>query len=113
MPKEIVRSAAEADESQPYRAEVSWGQDSGYVQVGTTREGSEDRLLEIIQGGLAATGRGRLSPETVEDVKRALQSQCGPNGFDGWHTTLTDRRDVNALIRHLRRARDGAFGRDE
>jgi hypothetical protein len=33
-------------------------------------------------------------------------------GGEGWQVSL-DRRSINELIRHLRRARDQAFGRDE
>lgn len=33
-------------------------------------------------------------------------------GGEGWHCSL-DRHAINELIRHLRRARDQAFGRDE
>lgn len=34
------------------------------------------------------------------------------NGLD-WHVSLTNRFEVNQLIRLLRKARDQAFGRDE
>lgn len=37
---------------------------------------------------------------------------AGGSGAEGWFVSL-DRRDINDLIRHLRRARDQAFGRDE
>lgn len=33
-------------------------------------------------------------------------------GAEGWFVSL-NRRQINDLIRHLRRARDQAFGRDE
>lgn len=38
--------------------------------------------------------------------------QASGLGGEGWHVSL-DRRSINLLIRHLRRARDQAFGRDE
>jgi hypothetical protein len=37
---------------------------------------------------------------------------AGGLGAEGWFVSL-DRRKINDLIRHLRRARDQAFGRDE
>jgi len=44
-------------------------------------------------------------------VADELPQQSG-FGAQGWFVTL-DRNGVNAMIRHLRRARDQAFGRDE
>lgn len=113
MPKEIVKGSAEHTGQQPFHAEVAWGQDSGYVQLATVHERGSAALLELVNLGLRAAGAPVLEPDAVQVIRDALDTQCGPQGFNGWYVTLTDRRDVNALIRHLRRARDGAFGRDE
>lgn len=57
----------------------------------------------------------RWSRET-EYVQLATVADKDPvsEGFDGcgWFMSL-DRRGINDLIRHLRKARDQAFGRDE
>lgn len=82
MPKENIDCIA-MDE---LRAELSWGQISGVVQLATT---NRDYPIKM--------------PATEEN----------PSGweFEGWHVTL-DRDGINRLIRALRRARDSAFGAD-
>lgn len=46
-------------------------------------------------------------------VQLATVADAGPpEGLEGWFVTL-DRTGINDLIRHLRKARDQAFGRDE
>lgn len=87
MPKEIVygemRVPAELGEKPV--VEVGWNREHGSVQ--------------IVSKVLSAIG-GRF----VEDE--------GIHYTDGMYVDL-DRRGINDLIRHLRRARDSAFGRDE
>lgn len=62
--------------------------------------------------------------EYVQIVTKCIDSQTGErlvkddennnliHYTDGFYVDL-DRREINELIRHLRRARDRAFGRDE
>jgi len=52
--------------------------------------------------------RGDVQLATVADTP----PEATGTGGEGWHVSL-DRRQINELIRHLRRARDQAFGRDE
>lgn len=56
-----------------------------------------------------------LDPDTAAAVGReVLDAVTGSSmGYQGYFTSLTERRDLNHLIRQLKRARDGAFGRDE
>lgn len=68
-------------------AVVGWDRETGHVQLVTK--------CESMIGG-------RFVPEEDEGVHYT----------DGFYVTL-DRRGINDLIRHLRRARDQAFGRDE
>lgn len=83
MPRESV-SGTDAD---GYQVKVGWEREQ-HVQLG-------------VCGPIEIEFRQPL-PEGV--------SVAGP--YDGLWLTL-DRRGINDLIRHLRRARDAAFGRDE
>lgn len=88
MPKEVVRADAGAPDGAVggYTVvEVGWGHGTGEVQL-------VSRCLNDLGGRL------------VEDD--------GLHYTDGMWAHL-DRRGINDLIRHLRRARDQAFGRDE
>jgi hypothetical protein len=51
---------------------------------------------------------GHVSIATVDPSVEGIGSRDS-----GLHVHLSERRQVNDLIRHLRRARDQAFGRDE
>lgn len=77
---------------------VNWGGEmDGYVQV-STQLFNDDLLY--------ADGHGTVHEATGgEAVRRNLWGQ-------GFYVNL-DRDGINKLIRHLRRARDQAFGRDE
>ena len=94
MPKEIVTAAywlpdekdpdAEgAPEEQPV-AEVRWGRDEDHVSLVTRKRGYE------------------VPPPEADPIPFQYGMHCDLN-----------RRGINELIRHLRRARDQAFGRDE
>ena len=87
MPKEIVRGDG-------YDVEVRWGAD-GSVQVAS-----------VMQPPLTAESPASLGTlvETWSTEERFAAT--------GLYSTL-DRRQVNDLIRILRRARDAAYGRDE
>lgn len=90
MPKEVVygRQHNGADEKNPRVPiiEVRWSREAGYIQV-------VSKAVEPSEGRYAGD-----SPES--------------HVTDGYHVDI-ERDQVNDLIRHLRRARDQAFGRDE
>lgn len=93
MPKDNIRDAI----TDGMRVEVGWGgipgDDSGFVQVGTTNAASPFRFpAEYDEKGTPTT------PNAGEP-------------FDGWHVHL-DRAGINRMIRALRKARDYAFGAD-
>lgn len=113
MPKEVVRGG---DADEPFQVEVAWGADGEYVQVLTSnRQGAgSGAVVRLVQSGLTALKReDEFTPQLAHLLTDALDAALAPEGFVGWYCTLTDRADVNALIRHLRRARDNAFGKDE
>lgn len=90
MPKEAVygEQMQATSESAPIVpiVEVRWGRDGGYVQVVSKATDASD---------------GRFAGDSEET-----------HFTDGYHVDLS-RHAINDLIRHLRRARDQAFGRDE
>lgn len=115
MPKETVygeRSVFGGDDD-PSRAvvEVRWDRESGFFQVVTrcvhfaTGEpyAPEDMLKELRRAGIASSF---WRPEGVENPPYVCLFS------EGMFVSL-DRYGINKLIRHLRRARDQAFGRDE
>lgn len=73
--------------------------DNTAVKVGWSRE------HEHVQVGVSASGDISFAEPLPAGV-----SVSGP--YDGLWVTM-DRKGINDLIRHLRRARDAAFGRDE
>lgn len=91
MPKEVVyaeQHSFEDGKEDPYVpiAEVRWNREGGYVQLVTKATDPND---------------GRVAGDSRET-----------HITDGFYIDL-DRNSINNLIRHLRRARDQAFGRDE
>lgn len=87
---------------------VSWGHDSGYIQVATRADKGTEHIVRIVNEWLEAAA---LPAVDLDALRKKLGEN--PPHFDGWHATLDNRRNVNDLIRHLRKARDSAFGRDE
>lgn len=99
MPREKIHSAVPE-----FDVSVAWNKD-GTVQIVTAATDADERLrawTELKQGRVYMAGDpdAQTAPGTAFTL------------FDGWHVDL-DRRQVNELIRVLRRARDQAFGRDE
>ncbi len=84
MPKESVYGTSEDG----IAVKVGWSREHEHVQVGIGGP-VEIQYLEPLPPGV---------------------SVAGP--YDGMWVTL-DRLGINTLIRHLRRARDAAYGRDE
>ncbi len=85
MPKESITCLAMSN----LRLDVSWraDRDGGWIQLATVN--TESNLT--------------MPGDEPGDA---------PQRFDGWHITV-DREQINQLIRHLRRARQAVYGRDE
>ena len=92
MPRETIYPRPNPDGTNAdRRVEVGWSRDC-YVQIATTKlQPGADRDREYVDGS------------ADNPLKHA---------WDGQWIDL-DRHQINELIRHLRRARDAAFGRDE
>lgn len=101
MPKELVYGADPPyTEGSSARSVIGvhWGRDGNdYLQVSTAL--FNDDLNYVDGHGVTRKEEGAAK------VRRETWAE-------GFYVTL-DRNAVNALIRHLRRARDQAFGRDE
>lgn len=93
MPKEVIYAEHEPygpDGSERIVLEVSWGRETSHVQLASLLvAGSTLEPLPCVSGDDARTP------------------------FNGGVYMSLDRHGINTLIRHLRRARDQAFGRDE
>jgi hypothetical protein len=101
MPKVSIYERADSAGAQARRIEVGW-QKSCAVQLGVTK----------LRPG--ATSVELLKPDgTTTDVSDYVSVTGGSlDAWDGQFMEL-DRAQINQLIRHLRDARDAAFGRDE
>lgn len=104
MPNETI----EQDDS-PFNVRVAWGKDQNVVQVATLCHGAPngaERITNYVNQWLENAGMPLVD---YEALARRIEN---PPYFDGFHASLRDRRLVNDLIFLLRKARDGAFGRD-
>lgn len=100
---------------------VSWGVDHGDVQVASLFDSAHgaEVIISIVNEWCNAAGVPGVPAR--EELDRLIREKADPSsiaaqfgvGFDGFHTTLEDRHDINRMIQALKRARDGAFGRDE
>lgn len=86
MPKEIVYGEQLVVDNIVPIIEVRWNREGAFVQVVSKATSPDD---------------GRVAGDSTETVVS-----------DGFFVDLS-RASINDLIRHLRRARDQAFGRDE
>lgn len=124
MPSEKIQSRPGfpgQEEQETPCVRVGWGVEYGDVQVGSLfdRAHGAEVVLGIVNEWLAAAGVPLVPGR--EELVRLIGENAAPEsipaqfgvGFEGFHTTLSHRGDVNRLIALLRRARDGAFGRDE
>jgi len=110
MPRERVFSSDE-----PYTVASSarsvvgvvWSRDN-YVQVFT--ELFNDDLKYVAPAD--NTNTIDINAPLVTRVAEGQDAERRRTWADGFYVTL-DRQGINHLIRHLRRARDQAFGRDE
>lgn len=104
MPKERLRAGGDVT----FVVEVGWAKNGGEVQVATTVTDAAERLAAILtEHGL------KLVDAHTKDLAGTAQIAPAAALLAGWHTTLPGRWDVNRLIRVLKTARDGAFGKDE
>ena len=122
MPKETVRCAdyrfvpipqgTDPEPGQnPYPPEnrlgtfhVGWGKaPTGYVEIATCDEALARELFLPIEKAIACGGD---VSEALDEAKRWFAHSAG------FHMTI-DRDGCNRAIKLLRKARDGAFGRDE
>lgn len=100
MPKETVYGEQMAyDPADPKprvaRVEVMWNREAGHVQI-------------VSKATDAEGGRWAGYPKADEPYDETNEHHV----TDGYYVNL-GRVEINTLIRHLRRARDQAFGRDE
>lgn len=102
MPRETVYGSDRTD------VVVQWGRD--VVQVGSVRDGDAgfEAVIKMVNEWAERAGQPTLDPEKL----RAGWKPPARPWHDGWFSDITERRRVNELIQLLRRARDGAFGRD-
>lgn len=134
MPQEVIHpSTPQFSEGPPIRlrAVVGWTRELD-AQIGLQVEDAENTLADLLFGDqalLQTIGLRLLTARGVEghletDDGRLLAEEAGAEVIgwlrdardyverDGVWMSL-DRRQINALIRRLRRARDEAYGRDE
>lgn len=103
MPKEVIYG-----DGLPYGTPDDPGPARSIVEIGWT-SGSH---VEIATRCVRAADHSVYEPQPGEPgADEDLAGQKIPRAF-GVYLTL-DRKGINDLIRHLRRARDQAFGRDE
>lgn len=118
MPAETISSSTHEKGA---NVRVAWGAGGPDVQVrsGFGHEEGADTILAIVNEWLKCAGLdqipGREELNKLIVAKNVLPDSGPPTGigFDGFHVFFHERRDVNDLIRVLKRARDGAMGKDE
>lgn len=100
-------------------ARVAWGKDAEDVQLlsGFDHEEGADAILSIVNEWLKAAGLEQIPgrEELNKLIFKDAPADAIPKGigFDGFHVFFHDRRDVNDLIRALKRGRDDSMGKDE
>ena len=123
MPRETIHTSEYPGDSS-FDVKVGWNRDMD-VQVGISEaddrsmwwvhsEGRKDvigsRLIEIVSNRVLCKDVNEECVRVAEDVLNMFDVECGT--FDSLWATL-NRKQINDLIRVLRRARDSAFGKDE
>jgi hypothetical protein len=85
--------------------------EEGSHPVGARIIGSHGQLFRVLEEGLVSVSWGdeqeHVQVSTLTRVPETFETKQ-----EGPYIDL-DRRGINDLIRHLRRARDRAYGRDE
>ncbi|MBB3752497.1 hypothetical protein FHT44_005009 [Mycolicibacterium sp. BK634] len=100
MPSEYIGFAPQEHGS----AKVAWGRDCGTIQM--TVAGPIGWREDLI--GRPCSCDGRNTACEAFGCRSSLETD---NSLD-WHFTFHHRREINDLIELLRKARDGAFGKD-
>jgi len=108
MPKETIHS------DHGRSVAVGWSPNTNYVVVTTRHATVEDEITDLV---LLWAREGFIDDRVACEVRRAIavhaESAPGAVSYAGTEAAICDRRQLNDLIRALRRARDAAFGRDE
>lgn len=97
---------------------VAWGSDgTETVQLSTyvpRRKDDDDptrRIIGIVNDWLAVAGEDLID---LDELNAKLTAKGHPHAFfDGYTAQLSHWASLNALIKYLKRARDGSFGRPE
>lgn len=113
MPKENTR------DSSGFQVEVTWHrydqEGSGYLQIAVTAPDQIRRSIEMLRGlGYDVVAAG-AEERDLHELATEVEGKSGPTGWGTMYATFdnTDRASVNRVIRSMKIARDGAFGRDE
>ena len=98
----VSGSVSTTDESNQLYSlfEVKWAKDGKFVQLGV-RDQSNSWIQTLHVG---------VNPQVTSQTTSRLTN---PAVVESLWTMFEDRESINKAIRLLRRARDGAFGRDE
>lgn len=102
MPREHI-----VPTSGPFAIDVAWNREYGSVEVAVTTGAGVELLLATVNEWLRTANMPTVD---VEELRKQLGSP-GP-WWSGLHAHMQHRREVNDLIYLLRKARDGAFGKD-
>lgn len=124
MPRETIHTSKYPGD-RSFNVKVGWTRDLD-VQIGVAEadersmwwvfgENYTIKLGELILNAVESSNDINFTEEERmvvigETVLNSLDSTCG--SFDSLWATM-DRKEINELIRILRKARDSAFGRDE
>lgn len=121
MPAEKIQSPGTPGAPESPHLRISWGIDMGYVQAATLYDAKHgaDVIIGIVNEWLKAAGIKEIPGR--EELDRRITEKADPDsiaaqfgiGFDGFHASIDDRRNLNHLIATARKARDQAFGKDE
>jgi len=115
MPAEKIYST---NQSGAY-VRVAWGSDGSDVQVASLLDSAEgaDIILRYVNEWLKAAGLDEVPGREELDKLIASRTPEGEYlhkiGFEGFHVFVDDRREVNRLVKSIRRARDDSMGSDE
>lgn len=139
MPKETIRRREDGRTSDEFAVTVGWNAHGG-TQVGVEHDKSRSLVWQLYGPGSPEVEPLESSPSTTPLIKvgqavaegvaryRAENDGAEPNEYYLGQIVLNaldvvnvfhgvwadlDRRQINDLIKLLRRARDAAFGRDE
>jgi hypothetical protein len=120
MPSEKIQTLHSTGADEPH-LRIAWGHDCAGVQVASLFDSKHgaDLIIRFVNEWLKAAGLDEV-PGREELEKRIKEREPEDSiirqfgiGFDGFHVSLDDRRDLNQLIAVARRARDQAYGKDE